>query len=78
VSTGGRTSVDTDELHEAAARLEALAALIIDWRFDLLAAESALAAVPDATPYDFAHADLGAAEIALGRAADAATRSASS
>jgi hypothetical protein len=74
VSTGGRTSVDTDELHEAAARLEALAALIIDWRFDLLAAESALAAVPDATPYDFAHADLGAAEIALGRAADAATR----
>jgi hypothetical protein len=74
VSTGGRTSVDTDELHEAAARLEALAALIVDWRFDLLAAGAALAAVPDATPYDFAHADLGAAEIALGRAADAATR----
>jgi hypothetical protein len=74
VSSGARTSVDTDELHEAAAMLESLAAEIGDWRLDLLAAEAALAAVPEATAYDFARGDLDAAETALLRAADAATR----
>lgn len=74
VSTGGRTGVDTDELHEAAAMLEALAAQVSDWRLDLLAAGSALAAVPDAAPYDFARDHVAAAEVALVRAADTATR----
>lgn len=74
VSTGGRTGVDTDELHEAAVMLEALALQVSDWRADLLAAVSALAAVPDAAPYDFARDDIAAAETALVRAADTATR----
>lgn len=74
VSTGGRTSVDTDELREAAAVLEALAAEISEWRLDLIAAGAAVAAVPEAAPYDFARDDLGAAEASIIRAADAATR----
>ncbi|RUR03214.1 hypothetical protein [Labedella endophytica] len=74
VSTGGRTSVDTDELHEAAARLEALAEQMSDWRYDLLSAGSALAGIPGASVYDFARDDLAAADTALARAADSATR----
>lgn len=74
VSTGGRTSIDTDELHEAAALLESLSSQIADWRFDLLSARAALVTVPDAAPYDFARGDLDAADTAMRRAGDAATR----
>lgn len=74
VSSGARSSVDTDEIHERAMYLDMLAATVSSWRFDVREAAAAVAAVPQAAPYDFARSDLVAAEAALERASDQAAR----
>jgi hypothetical protein len=74
VSSGARSSVDTDEIHERAMYLDMLAATVSAWRFDVREAAAAVAAVPQAAAYDFARSDLLAAGAALERASDQAAR----
>ncbi len=72
VSTGGRTSVDTDELHERAMFLDLLASTVSAWRMDVREAVARVASVPEAASVDLAHEDLSSAMAALERAAEQA------
>jgi hypothetical protein len=74
ISTGGRTSVDTDELREFAHFLNTLSGQLFDWHLDAVAAAGALDAVPAAARFDFARASLDSASSALGRASDQSGR----
>lgn len=68
VSTGGRTSVATDELVACAMVLDGIAGDALLRRFDLAAAEMGLVVLPDAAPFAFAAGDIADAVASLERA----------